>query len=91
MKVAGCNFTKCNFTKMNFFCRFLFFIFDKKCRPITFKWLLLFIAFTQVVFTEKVSVLLKLPHLITLLRRHEQSNEIHFSASWSALIIKDTL
>ena len=30
------------------------FIFDKKCRPISFRGLLLFIAFTQVVFTEPV-------------------------------------
>ena len=47
--------------------------------------LLLFIAFTQVVFGE--NVLLKLPHLITLLPRLDQSNEIHFAASWWALII----
>ena len=56
------------------------------CRPITFRWLLLFIAFTQVVFREKV--LLKLPHLITFLLRLDQSNETHFAASWWALIIK---
>ena len=31
-----------------------FVTFDKKCRPITFRWLLLFVAFTQVVFREKV-------------------------------------
>ena len=75
--------------KVNFFCKF-FLIFDKKCRPIIFRWILLFVTFTQVVFREKVCVLLKLPHLnlITLLRRLDQSNEIHFTASWSALIIK---
>ena len=40
---------------MNFFCRLVFFlIFDKKCRPIIFRWLLLFIAYTQAIFTEKV-------------------------------------
>ena len=32
----------------------VFLIFDKKCRSITFRWILLFIAFTQVVFREKV-------------------------------------
>ena len=46
VKVAGCNFTNCNFTKINFFYR----VFG----PTTFRQLLLFIAFTQVVFTEKV-------------------------------------
>ena len=40
---------------MNFFCRFFFVIFDKKCRAITFKCLLLFIALGQVVFKEKVN------------------------------------
>ena len=29
-------------------------MFDKKCRPIIFKWLLLFAALTQAVFTKKV-------------------------------------
>ena len=48
--------TDCNFKRWNFFASF-FLIFDKKCRPITFKWLVLFIAFTQVVFTEKVLLL----------------------------------
>ena len=36
-----------------FVCLFIL-ICDKKCRPITFRWLLLFIAFTQVVFREKI-------------------------------------
>ena len=66
----------------------LFFnIFDKKCRPIIlygyFYWL-----FSLKLFSEKKSVLLKLPHLNTLLPRLDQSNEIHFAASWWALIIK---
>ena len=39
-------------------------------------------------FSEKKSVLLKLTPLITLLPRLHQSNEIHFVASWWALIIK---
>ena len=34
------------------------------------------------------TVLLKLPHLITLLPGLDKSNEIHFAASWWALIIK---
>ena len=36
------------------------------------------------------SVLLKLPHLITILSRLDQSNKVHFAASWWAFIIKDT-
>ena len=39
-------------------------------------------------FSRKKSALLKLFHLITLLPRLDQSNEIYFAASWWALIIK---
>ena len=38
--------------------------------------------------SQKKSVLLKLPHLITVLSRLDQSNQIHFAASWWAIIIK---
>ena len=62
------------FYQLQFLLQVFFLNFDKKCRPITFRWLILFI--------------LKLPHLITLLPRLHQSNEIHFVASWWALIIK---
>ena len=48
-------FTNCNFTKDGLLLQvFFFFWIDKKCRSIIFRWLLLFFAFTQVVFTEKV-------------------------------------
>ena len=36
------------------FLKGFFFIFEKKCQSTTFRWLILFIAFTQVVFPEKV-------------------------------------
>ena len=39
-------------------------------------------------FSRKKSVFLKLPHLITLLPRLDQSNEICFAASWWSLSIK---
>ena len=39
-------------------------------------------------FHKKKPVLLKLPDLITLLRRLDRSKEIHFAVSWPALIIK---
>ena len=52
---------------MNFFCGFFKKILDKKCRPITFRWQLLFIAFLKL-FSLKKSILLKLPHLITFYR-----------------------
>ena len=39
-------------------------------------------------FPQKKSILLKLPHVITFLPRLAQSNEIHFAASWWAVIIK---
>ena len=55
-------FTNCNFAKDELLLRFFFWTFDKKCWTITFRWPLLFIAFTQVVFREKV--LLKLSHLM---------------------------
>ena len=42
-----------HFKKWTSFASF-FLIFDNKFRPITFRWLVLFITFTQVVFTEKV-------------------------------------
>ena len=52
-----------------------FLIFDKKCQPITYRWLLLFIALSLKLFWEKKSFLLN------------QSNEIHFAAySWAPII-----
>ena len=81
IKVVGCNFTSCNFTKINFFCRFSF-TFDKKCGLTTFRWLHLFIVFTQVVFTEEFCFI-----ETTLLPKLDQSNEIRFAAFWWALII----
>ena len=54
IKVAGCYLPTTVLPNTSFFCRVSFSIFDKKCRTITFRWLLLFIAFTQAVFTEKV-------------------------------------
>ena len=72
--------------KLNFFCR-IFLIFDKKCRPITFRWLLLLIAFTQVVFREKVCFI-ETTSINYYFTETYQSKEIHFAASWWALIIK---
>ena len=53
IKVADCSLPTAILPKMNSFCRF-FKIFDKKCRQTFYRWLLLFIAFTQAIFTEKV-------------------------------------
>ena len=72
---------------MNFFCSF-FLIFDKKYRPIiTYRWRYFIYCF-QSSFSQKKSVLLKLPNLITLLSRLDQSNKIHFAVSWWVLIVK---
>ena len=57
-------------------------LFDKQCGLTTFRWLHLFIAFTQVVFPEEFCFI-----ETTLLPILDQSNEIHFAASWWALII----
>ena len=57
-------------------------LFDKKCGLTTFRWLHLFIVFTQVVFTEEFCFI-----ETTLLPKLDQSNEIRFAALWWALII----
>ena len=44
--------------------------------------------FSLKLFSQKKPVLLKLSHLITLLQRLDQSNEIYFAVSWLAFIIK---
>ena len=54
IKVAGCSLPTAILPKMNFFFSFFLIFFDKKCRQIIFRGLLLFIAFTQAAFTEKV-------------------------------------
>ena len=63
-RVLGPTFPVCQllavFYQLQFYQRWtsfagFFLISSKKCRPITFRCLLLFIAFTQVVSTEKVS------------------------------------
>ena len=87
IKAAGCSLQTAILPKMNFFGRFFFSFSTKSVDKSFFRWLLLFIAFTQAVFTKK-SVLLKLSHLITLLPRLDQSSKIYFAASWWALIIK---
>ena len=81
-------FTNCNFTKDGTsFAGFFFFLnFDKKCRPITFRWLLLLIAFTQVVFRESFIEIASFNYSFT--ETWDQSNKIHFAASWWALIVK---
>ena len=73
---------------MNFFCSF-FLIFDKKYRPIiTYRWRYFIYCF-QSSFSQKKSVLLKLPNLITLLSRLDQSNKIHFAVSWWYSLLKE--
>ena len=50
---------------------------DRKCGLTTCKWLLLFIVFAQFVFTEKICFI-----ETTISPRLDQSNKIHFAASW---------
>ena len=65
--------------------KLFFLIFDKKSRLLDgYFYLLLSLK----LLSEKKSNLLKLPPLITLLPKLDQSNEIHFAASWWALINK---
>ena len=51
-------------------------LFDKKCGLTSFRWLHLFVFTEEFCFIET-----------TLLPKLDQSNEIHFAASWWALII----
>ena len=69
--------------KMNFCCRF-FLNFWQKVSANHF-YSLLSLKF----ISQKKSVLLELPHLITLLPRLNQSNEIYLAASWWAFCSND--
>ena len=84
IRVASCSLPTAILPKMNFFCKFIFLkIFDKKkYRPITFKWLVLFILFSC--FHRKS--LFYWNYLFWLLFYGDQSNE--FASSWWALTIK---
>ena len=73
-KVQAVNLQIIILPKMNFFYKFFF-------------WQIIY-CFHPTCFHRRKSVLLKLYHLITLLLRLDQSSEIHFAASWWALIIK---
>ena len=55
----------------------------KSVGKIIFRWIHLFIAFTQAVFTEKVCFIVSYSFT-----RLNQTNEIYFAASWWALVIK---
>ena len=86
LKVAGCFLPTAILPKTNFF-RMFFFIFEKSVDQSLlddFFYLLLSLK----LFSQKKPVLLKLSHLITLVRWLDQSNEIHFASSWPLLIIK---
>ena len=72
--------------KMNFFCKFFLNLTESVDQSLLDG--LLYLLPSLKLFSEKKSVLLKLPHLITLLPRLHQSNEIHFVTSWWALITK---
>ena len=71
---------------MNFFCKF--FLFFNKSVDKSFLDDYFYLLLSLKLFSRKKSVLLKLSHLISLLPRLDQSNEVHVAASWWALIIK---
>ena len=74
--------------KMNFCCRFFFKFLTKSVGQSLlggYFYLLLSLKF----ISQKKSVLLELPHLITLLPRLNQSNEIYLAASWWAFCSND--
>ena len=96
-KVAGCFLTTAILPKMNFFCRAFLNFWQKVSTSHFFRCLLLF---SLKLFSQKKSVLLKLTRLITLLPYPkimyrgtinnilDQSNEINYTASCWALILK---
>ena len=87
IKVAGCSLPTPILPKMNFFGKFFFKFLTKSVdKSFLDSYFYLLLSLKQ--FSRKKSVLLKLTHLITLLPRLDQSNEIYFVASWWALIIK---
>ena len=77
-KVTGCFLPIAILPKMKFFCGFFF----------SFLYGYFYLLLSLKLFSEKKSLSLKLTNLIVLLPRLDQSNEIHFAASWWALIIK---
>ena len=86
IKVTGCSLPTAILPKMNFFCRF-FKILTKSVDQ-SFLNSYFYLLLSLKLFSRKKSVFLKLPHLITLLPRLDQSNEICFAASWWSLSIK---
>ena len=78
---------------MNFLCKFFFFFqFLTKSvdQPLSDGYFYLLLSLK--LFSQKKSVLFKLPHLIILLPRLGWSNEIHFAVSWwGHSLLKETL
>ena len=88
IKIAGCSLPTPILPKTNFFCSFFFFFkFLTKSVHKSFLDGHFYLLLSFKLFSRKF-VLLKLTHLITLLPRLDQSNEIYFAGSWWALIIK---